>query len=41
MTATDEERQAYRDMVLLGVSRDDAAQNIARRIQERIRRFVI
>lgn len=40
IAASDEERQAFRDMVLLGMSQDDAAQVIARRIQERTRGFV-
>ena len=40
IVATPEEKQAFRDMVLLGMSQDDAAQVIARRIQERTRGFV-
>ena len=40
IVATAEEKQAFRDMVLLGMSQDNAAQVIARRIQERTRGFV-
>ena len=39
LTATENERVTYEDLVRTGMKREDAAQVIARRIQERTKGF--